>query len=296
MPINKTRLFRAILNNNAYLYSISLPFKDPIEQTLDNILTTMTLPMYSVFSPLVEAFALNVSDLVRVREYDMLTNTNNSQVTIAREYTTPTEVGGSGSYINGQSLESWYWADKDKIHMKGQDRSANTYFLPDEILRYNLIDISAVYHDRNRTSDTDVAYTWYRGSMLELIPAVIDSIAYAQMIGAMGVHERFEFLSPNKLYLRGYFDNIVIKARFEHRNLSRISHAEYKQLFTLFNLDVRCFVYNLMTNYDGNINSAFGTINLKLDHLANAESERTEFLNTMDAQLASSNSDWIDFL
>ena len=295
MPINKTNLFRAILNANSYLYSIKLPFNEPIEQILDNILTTNTLPVYSSFSPLVESFALNVSDLVRVREYDMLTNTNNSQVTIAREYSNDFNQIDANS-DGGESMESWYWADKDKIHMKGQDRNANTYFLPDEILRYNLIDIAAVYHDRNRTSDTDVAYTWYRGSMLELIPAVVDTIAYSQMIGAMGVHERFEFLPPNKIYLRGYFDNIIIKARFEHRNLLRMRMSEYNQLYTLFNYDVKVFVYNLMNTYDGNINSAYGPINLKIEHLANAESERAEYIKQLDAQLASSNTDWIDWL
>lgn len=294
MPINKTKLFRAILNANSYLYSIKLPFKEPIEQVLDNILTTNTLPTYSAFSPLVESFALNTSDLVRVREYDMLINTNNSQVNIAREYSS--DYNQIDPTSNSSSMESHYWNDKDKIHMKGRDRNANTYFLPDEILRYNLIDIAAVYHDRNRTSDTDVAYTWYRGSMLELIPAIVDTIAYSQMIGAMGVHEHFEFLPPNKIYLRGYFDNIIIKARFEHRNLLRMSMSEYNQLYTLFNYDVKVFVYNLMNTYDGNINSAYGTINLKIEQLANAESERSEYIKQLDAQLASSNSDWIDFL
>lgn len=293
MPINKTKLFRAIFNANAYLYSIKLPFEQPIEQVLDNILTTNTLPIYSVFSPLVESFALNVSELTPVREYDQLVNTNNTQVAIAREYTT----SNAALQVNpGESGESWYWNDKDKIHMKGQDRNANTYFLPDEVLRYNLMDISAVYHDRNRTSDTDIAYTWYRGSMLELIPAVVDTIAYSQMIGAMGIHERFDFFPPNKLYLRGYFDNIIVKARFEHRNLMRMSMAEYNQLFTLFNYDVRVFVYNLMISYDGTINGAYGAVNLKIEHLANAESERAEYIKSLDAQLASSNIDWVDFL
>ena len=289
MPINKTKLFRATFNANAYLQSYKLPFKESIEQIMDNVLVNNTLPVYSAFSPLEESFALNISDLTRVREYDMLTNTNNSQVTIAREYQNP----GGWDIESGESL---YWTDKDKIHMKGKDRNANTYFLPDEILRYNLMDISAVYHDRNRTSDTDIAYTWYRGSMLELIPAVIDTIAYSQMIGAMGVHERFEFLPPNKIYLRGYFDNIIIKARFEHRNLLRMNMSEFNQLYTLFNYDFRIFVYNLLNPYDGNINSAYGPINIKIEQLANAESERAEYIKQLDAQLASSDSSWIDFL
>lgn len=294
MPINKSNLFRDIMNANSYLYAIKLPFDQPIEQIMDMVLTTVTLPTYSVYSPLVESFALSVSELTRVREYDMLTNMNNSQVTIAREYS-PNSVG-LGSADGGDNGQSLYWSDRDKVHMKGQDRNANTYFLPDEILRYNLMDIISVYHDRNRTSDTDVAYTWYRGSMLELIPAVVDTIAYSQMIGAMGVHERFEFLQPNKIYLRGYFDNIIIKASFAHRNLLRVPMSEYAQLRKLFNLDFRVFVYNLLINFDGNINSAYGTVNLKLDMLANAEQERNDYIKSLDDQLASSNIDWVDFL
>lgn len=294
MGINKTQLFRAILNDNAYLYSIKLPFKEPIEQTLNNILVTNTLPMYSVFSPMIEAFALNISELTRVREYDMLTNMNNSQVTVAREYYDEQSIDYQPYGLHDK--QSLYWADRDKVHMHGQDRNANTYFLPDEILRYNLMDIMAVYHDRNRTSDEDVAYTWYRGSMLELVPAVVDTIAYSQMIGAMGVHERFVFYPPNKLYLRGYFDNIVVKARFQHRNLERIMPAEYYRLYKLFNLDVRVFIYGLMNMYDGNINSAYGTINLKLDQLANAAQEREEYLASLESQVASSDSSWVDFL
>lgn len=295
MPINKTQLFRAIWNANSYLASIQLPFKEPIEQIFDNILTVSTLPMFSVFSPLKMPFATSVSDLVRVREYDMTINTNNPQIQAVREYFDTLKNDGS-KYADVESQQAHYWTNLDKVHMKGMSRSANTYFLPDEILRYNLMHISSVIHDRARTSDTDIAYTWYRGSMLELVPAVVDSIAYTSLMGAMGIHERFEFLPPNKLYLRGFFDNIVIKADLMHTNLQRIPMAQYYQLFTLFNYDVRIFIFNIMNNYDGNINSAYGSINLKLENLANAEQEKAEYLRTLDSQLASSNPDWIDFL
>jgi hypothetical protein len=250
--------------------------------------------MYSAFSPLKIPFSINVADLVRVREYDMLVNTNNPQALYARQYFDETKHD-NGPYGSAESYEA-YWLQKDKVHLKGYDRSANTYFLPDEILRYNLIDITSVVHDRNKTSDTDIAYTWYRGSMLELVPAVVDSIAYTSLMGAMGIHERFHFIEPNKIYLRGFFDNITIKANFQHMNLQTMPQSEYYQLTTLFNLDVRCFIYQLMTSFDGNINSAYGTINLKIETLANAEQERTELLKSLDSQLASSNPDWVDFL
>lgn len=293
MSINKTRLFKDILNRNAYLYSIKLPFNKPIEQVFDMVLTTVTLPTFSVISPLVTAFSLNTNDLTRVRDYDYLTNTTVEQVNQALD---EKKSLFEGSYTGGQSGEAFASMDRAKTRSRNQARNANVYFLPDEITRYNLIDILTIYHDRLQGSDEAVGFCWYRGSMIELIPAVIDTIAYSNMVGSMGLAEHWEFIPPNKIKLDHLWDALLIKATFEHRNLNSIQMTQYIQLSTLFNYDVRMFVYNILTSYDGTINSAYGTVNLKIDFLANAEQERNEYVKTLNDQLASSDTSWVDWI
>lgn len=293
MPINKSRLFRDIYNRNSYLHNIKLPFDKSVDQVMDEVLTTVTLPTWSSISPIKSSFSLNTNDLTRVRDYDTLVNTTTKQVddAIAEKKSLFED-----SYFGSQSGDSIKYGSRAKTRARGQGRNANVYFLPDEITRYNLIDIISVYHDRTQGSDEAVALSWYRGSMMELIPAVIDTIAYSGMIGAMGLNEHWEFIPPNKIKLDHLWDALLIKATFEHRNLLGIGMNQYYQLSTLFNLDFRVFIYNIMNQYDGNINSAYGSLNIKLDNLANAEAERNEFVKTLNDQLASSDTDWIDFI
>ena len=293
MPINKTKLIKYILNSNAYLYSIKLPFDKPIQVVLEDILQTVTLPIFSTISPIVSSFSLNTNDLTRVRDYDNLINTTVSQVQQLRE---EKKSLFDGSYTGGQSHEAFYTVDRTKTRARDQRRNANVYFLPDEITRYNLIDILSVTHDRFQETDEAVALTWYRGSLMELVPSVIDTIAYSSLIGAMGLNEQWEFIPPNMIKLVHLWDGLLIRATFEHRNLQGISQAQFLQLSTLFNYDVRMYVWNLMNSYNDTIGSAYGMLNLKLDFLANAESERMEYINKLNDQLASSSSEWIDFL
>lgn len=91
----------------------------------------------------------------------------------------------------------------------------------------------------------------------------------------------FKFEAPNLLYLYNFataYGIVDIEIAYEHaRNLSTISNTQWESFLELATLDIKKFLYNSMKHYN-EINSAFGTISLKIDEWSNAESDRKDLV------------------
>lgn len=94
----------------------------------------------------------------------------------------------------------------------------------------------------------------------------------------------FKFEAPNKLYLYNMataYGVIDIEFAVEHaQNLSTIPVTAWETFYELALVDVKRFLYNTMKHYS-ELQTAYGTINLRLDEWSNAESERKDIIEKM---------------
>lgn len=105
--------------------------------------------------------------------------------------------------------------------------------------------------------------------------------ASADLLSAASPPFTFDFKEPNLLYLynnSSLLPDITVDIAFEHAdNLSTISNTMWRSFYKLALLDMKILLYNTLKHYN-EIQSSFGTINLKIDEWAGAESEREELL------------------
>lgn len=94
----------------------------------------------------------------------------------------------------------------------------------------------------------------------------------------------FKFDPPNILHvynLATYYGRLEVELAFEHaQNLSTIPQTSWESFYELALLDVKRFLYNSMKHYT-EIQSAFGTIVLKIDDWQSAESDRKDLIERM---------------
>lgn len=107
--------------------------------------------------------------------------------------------------------------------------------------------------------------------------------AYADLASTANPPFTFKYEPPNKLFLYNVVtsDNeIDVEFALAHaENFSTITATTWQSFYDLALLDVKRFLYNTMKHYT-ELQSAFGSINLKIDDWSNAESERNDLINT----------------
>jgi len=94
----------------------------------------------------------------------------------------------------------------------------------------------------------------------------------------------FKFEAPNKLYLYNMataYGKIDLEIAVAHAdNLSTIPNTAWETFYELALLDIKRFLYNAMKHYT-DIQTAYGTIQLKIDDWQSAESERKELIERL---------------
>lgn len=105
--------------------------------------------------------------------------------------------------------------------------------------------------------------------------------ANANLISQAAPAVTFKFRPPNVLhlfYMATYFGEIDIEVCLEHaENLSTISPTSWESFYELALLDIKRFLYNTLKHYS-EIQTAYGTINLKIDEWSSAESDRKDLI------------------
>lgn len=91
----------------------------------------------------------------------------------------------------------------------------------------------------------------------------------------------FKFDAPNILHvynLATTYGKLEIEIAYEHAsNLSTIPMTAWESFYDLALLDIKRFLYNAMKHYT-EIQSAFGTISLRIDDWQSAESDRKDLI------------------
>jgi len=265
MAINKSKLIKSIIMQCG-LVELQLPFNKPPEEIVSEVLDNVTLPEFSQWEKLRLKFGLSLSNL---------------------KYAPSRMTNMTTTYAYGQNIQ---YAPNNQLKL-----STQIYYLPDEILKLNLMDIELVEQDLDRFSDDDIAYTWYLGSLSELAPSLIDAIAYSNLVGSMGFKENWEFIEPNKIKLSGYYDNILIYGQFQHTSFSTIPSTCWSSLSELALLDVKNYCYQILKNYD-NIQTSRGQINIRIEEWSSANQERTTLIQSWDDLSINGNVLGIEFL
>ena len=157
------------------------------------------------------------------------------------------------------------------------------YLLPDFKTR-KLLYVFDVNYDTSILSGLG----YYGGGMPlmqgNLINQVMLSNAGASMMNTMIPKLTFDFEPPRTLKIYNAYSSskVVIDLGFEHdKSLASIPETCREEFLHLALLDVKENLYPTLKQYT-EINTAIGTINLKLDDWQNAESERADLINRWD--------------
>ena len=134
----------------------------------------------------------------------------------------------------------------------------------------------------------DMPYQNTRGTWGDMAPAygisrsaqgMLTAQAYMMTAGQMRAEPTFDYLGHNQIRLFGWPNssiNIMVGAR-HLENGESIEEGCYDSFMELAELDVKKFLYNNLKLFDG-IQSAFGTINLKIEEYQSADQDRNQLL------------------
>ncbi len=91
----------------------------------------------------------------------------------------------------------------------------------------------------------------------------------------------FQFMSPNRLKLRGYggAEQIYVTVKIPYPNFGAVSPSVNVEFEKLAKLDIKMWLYPDLTHYT-HIDTAEGSVDLKIDDWENAERERTDLIDT----------------
>ena len=156
------------------------------------------------------------------------------------------------------------------------------YILPD-FKTEKLLYVFDVRYDTGQLSGLSsyAAMPYYGGNLIsQLLLGNAAMNAYNTIIPKM----TFKFIKPRELLLFNVYSytKIVMELGFEHdKSLVTIPDSASESFMKLALLDVKENLYPTMKQYS-EINTAIGTINLKIDDWQNAENERDELLKEWD--------------
>ena len=185
---------------------------------------------------------------------------------------------------------SIYYPVKEKIIINTRDLELlekesdyENYLLPD-LKNRKLLHVFDVNYDSSYLSGLG----YYAGGMPlmqgNLVNQVMLSNAGANLMNTLIPKLTFHFEPPRILYIYNAYAStrVQIEMGFEHdMSMASIPETCREEILKLALLDVKENLYPTLKQYS-EISTAIGTINLKIDDWANAESERKELIDNWD--------------
>lgn len=216
---------------NLGLMSLVSPYKEEINQTMQEIIENITIPDFSIYSPRKQIIHVNTADLELV--------------------------------------------DKAGDH--------ETYLLP-EFRAVKILYLVDCSYDQSIMSGLG----YYGGGLPlmegSMIPQMMLANAGASVMNLVIPKLTWNFNEPRDLtiYNAYHSSKIVLELGVEHaKNMATIPETSRNSILKLAELDVKKGLYETLKYYT-EINTAIGTINLKLDDWANAAQARDELTNSWD--------------
>lgn len=120
----------------------------------------------------------------------------------------------------------------------------------------------------------------------EFFQSIMLGHAQAHLTSAVSPPFTFEFEHPNIIHMYNYASyarDLTIKVDLEHfSNLSSIPPSQFESFRQLAVLDVKALLYGMLKHYT-DLSTALGTINLKIDDWADAQSQRDQLIQEWTA-------------
>ena len=215
---------------NIGIYGIALPI-DNIDEMITEIVTDISLPVFSLYNPYEESIYMDVNKLERVEK--------------------------TAQY--------------------------SAYLLPEFTTRKLLYVKDVRYDDRSITGmgywGGDIPYLY--GALTQ---EYMISNAASKIVSMTMPKMNFQYEPPRKIYLYNMIasHSLIFDLLFEHdKSLQSINPTAEESFYKLCVLDVKENLYATIKHYN-NIQTAYGTIDLKIDDWQNAESERKDLLSQWD--------------
>ena len=170
--------------------------------------------------------------------------------------------------------------DLDKVE---DTATYKTYILPD-FGAQKLLYVFNIYYD-----DTTLAGFGHYGSMAPYLKTtavnqLLVSNAAASLYSTMLPKLTFEYIHPKRVRIFNQYSEskLTFELGFEHdKSLASIPESCRTSFMELALLDVKENLYPIFRPYT-NLNTVYGTVDLKIDSWENAESERKDLLNRWD--------------
>lgn len=116
---------------------------------------------------------------------------------------------------------------------------------------------------------------------LDLYNSLMMGQASANLLSTATPPFTFKFVEPNLLHLYNMStiaNELTVEFALEHfPNLSSIPNTAWESFYELALLDVKRFLYNALKHHN-ELQTAYGTINMRIDDWSNAESDRKELI------------------
>jgi hypothetical protein len=169
--------------------------------------------------------------------------------------------------------------DLTKLACKKNDYTESIYVLPMKYPDREIIYIRNVL-PRNKLAGNGYMAPIFDGTIQTYFDLAMTQ-ANADLVSVAAPAITFKFEQPNILHLYNFatgFGIVDIEIGYEHsQNLTTIPVTAWESFVELATLDVKAFLYNAMKHYT-EIQSAFGTINMKIDEWQNAEDMRRDLV------------------
>lgn len=179
--------------------------------------------------------------------------------------------------------EEKLYIDLDKLERLEHTSSYSSYLLP-EFNQRKLLYIKDISYDDRCLSGIgywggDVPYL--NGVLLQ---QTMISNAANNLLRMALPKLNFQFEPPRRVYIYNMIatNSLIFSLMFEHdKNLQTITPTQEESFYKLAVLDVKDNLYGLVKHYN-QIQTAYGTIDLKIDDWQNADAERKDLLADWD--------------
>lgn len=171
-------------------------------------------------------------------------------------------------------------ADLNKWHRIKDHYNESIYEIPELMAGLRIMEVRKV--DQQNKLIGGGTFSPLMDPGMDMYHDLAMSNAGAHLMSAAAPPFTFRYEQPNLLYLYNaatLTTQMTVELAFEHaENLSTIKYTAWDSFYELALLDVKSFLYNSMKHYQ-DLQTAYGTISLKIDDWASAAQERKELLS-----------------
>lgn len=160
-----------------------------------------------------------------------------------------------------------------------EDYTRTIYIIPRKYSDRQIIYVRNVL-PRNKLAGNGYIAPVFDGSIGTFLDLAMTQ-ANADLVSIAAPPITFKFVAPNQLWVYNFATNygdVEIEIGYSHsNNFTTIPETSYESFYDLALIDIKRFLFNAMKHYK-EINTAYGTISLRIDDWENAESERKDLI------------------